>query len=143
MKKLFLFAIAGIMTVVVSAQEVKTIDFKGDFRSDFGIGTGITLGLVDPIDFTPSFNYYFGDNSNYWTIDCDFHYNFKVNAVELYPIAGICFFHGKNNTNIGADLGGGIAYRLNSEWTLKGELKYQSVKHWDDLYISIGLSYNL
>ena len=45
-------------------------------------------------------------------------------------------------TKIGADIGAGINYDLNNEWSLKAELKYQVIKNWDELYLSVGASYH-
>lgn len=144
MKKLFMLIMVFMLAIAASAQnfELKSLDMKGNFRSDFGMGVGVTMG-VDVFDFSPSYNYYFNSANNYWTIDADFHYNFIVaRDVKVYPIAGLAILNCDSSTKIGADLGCGVNYNLNREWSLKGELKYQVIKNWDDLYLSAGLSYH-
>ena len=144
MKKFLLMSMLCLLTIAASAQDfkIKSFDFKGNFRSDFGIGAGVTMG-VDVFDFVPSYNYYFNSDKNYWTIDADFHYNFfAARDVTIYPIAGLAILNVGDETKIGADLGCGVAYDLNSEWAIKAELKYQVIKNWDDLYLSVGTSYH-
>jgi len=144
MKKIFALTMVCMLSIAALAQnfKIKSFDVKGNFRSDFGIGAGVTMG-VDVFDFSPSYNYYFNSNSNYWTLDADFHYNFvAARDVAIYPIAGLALLSDGDVTKIGADIGAGINYDLNSEWSLKAELKYQVIKNWDELYLSVGASYH-
>ena len=104
----------------------------------------MTINLMVPhLDLAPSYNYYFRSGKNAWHIDADLHYNFDVAPlVELYPLGGVSYYYcGKGYA--GLNLGAGVTYNFAPEWALKSELKYQFVKHWDDLYVSIGVAYRL
>ena len=76
MKKLFLMAVMCVMTMSAMAQ-IKSVDVKANLRGDFGLGVGITMPILENIDFAPNFNYYFSDGTVF-TIDGDFHYNFEL-----------------------------------------------------------------
>lgn len=120
----------------------RTFDMKANLRSDFGIGVGVTMNMINPnIDFAPSYSYYFrGNDANAWHLDGDFHYNFFFPTVELYPLVGLTYFR-CGSGYFGVNMGGGVTYNFADEWALKSELKYQLVKHWDDLFFSVGISY--
>ena len=60
MKKLFMVALLCTMTVSAMAQ-IKSVDVKANLRGDFGIGAGITMPVLESIDFAPTFNYYFAE----------------------------------------------------------------------------------
>lgn len=142
MKRIFLLVFVCLLGIGTSAQIIRTFDVKANFRSDFGVGVGMTINLMVPhLDLTPSYNYYFRSGKNAWHIDADLHYNFDVAPlVELYPLGGVSYYYcGKGYA--GLNLGAGVTYNFAPEWALKSELKYQFVKHWDDLYVSIGVAY--
>ncbi len=141
MKKVFILAAIGLSSLAASAAGIRSIDFKGNLRSDFGLGLGLTLQLPQNFEFAPSLNYYFND-ANTLTIDGDFRYRFELpRNFSLYPIAGPVFFHADDYNKLGVNLGCGFAYDINSAWAIGAELKYQYVNDWDDLYLTIGASY--
>lgn len=135
-----------MMAIGASAQ-IKTIDVMGDLRGDGGIGAGITLGVTDKIDIAPRFNYYFckGD-ATMFTIDADFHYDFKLaDEWKIYPIVGAAFLHsgGKNidgESRLGVNLGIGGQYTLTEKIGIFLEGKYQWVNHYDDTYFTLGVN---
>ena len=142
MKKIMMLVVVCLMTLGASAQMIRTFDVKANLRSDFGFGFGMTVNLMTPhLDLAPSYNYYFRNGKNAWHLDADLHYNFDLAPqFELYPLGGVSYYYcGKGYA--GLNLGAGITYNFSSDWALKSELKYQFVKHWDDLYFSVGLSY--
>ncbi len=142
MKKICFLLFACIIGLEASAQMMRSFDAKANLRSDFGFGVGLTVNMMVPhLDIAPSYNYYFRDGKNAWHLDADLHYNFNIDPlVELYPLVGVsCFYCGKGYA--GLNLGAGVTYNFSSEWALKSELKYQFVKHWDDLFFSVGVSY--
>lgn len=147
MKKIFLMAVMCIMTITAMGQQIKSVEFKGNLRGDFGIGAGFTMPIFeDKIDFSPNFNYYFTDGTVF-TLDADFHYNFRMDQNwTLYPMAGLAWFHGsdkigKDYNKIGANLGGGARYDINSQWAAFVEAKYQWVTDFDDSFFTLGMSY--
>ena len=88
MKKIILMTVMCVMTLSAMAQ-IKSVDVKGNLRGDFGLGVGITMPILENIDFAPNFNYYFTDGTVF-TIDADFHYNFDLDQNwTLYPMIGL------------------------------------------------------
>lgn len=145
MKKLFLTALMCVLTMSTFAQ-IKSLEVKGNLRGDFGLGVGITMPVMDKIDFAPNFNYYFTDGTVF-TLDGDFHYNFDLNQEwTLYPLVGLAWFHasseiGNDYNKLGVNLGGGARYNINSQWSAFVEAKYQWVNDFDDSFFSLGVSY--
>ena len=138
MKKIFATLLLAVMTVAASAQ-VKSIDIKGNLRSDFGIGVGITADLTNNFEISPSFNYYFTDPS-YFHIDADFHYNIGLGSnFTLYPIVGATYFHADDYNKFGVDLGAGIKYDFTQKIAGFVEGKYQWIDGGDDSYFSLGI----
>ena len=138
MKKIFATLVLCAMTLASSAQ-VKSIDIKGNLRSDFGVGVGITANITNNFELSPSFNYYFTDD-NFFHIDADFHYNFGLgNNFTLYPIVGATYYHAEDFNKFGVDLGAGIKYDFTSRIAGFVEGKYQWVDGDDDSYFSLGI----
>ena len=73
MKKLFLTLLMCVSVFTVSAQ-LKTVDLRVGVRNTFGIGGGITIGILDFVDFAPNFNYFFTENGSTFSADADFQY---------------------------------------------------------------------
>lgn len=145
MKKLFLMAVMCVMTMSAMAQ-IKSVDVKANLRGDFGLGVGITMPILENIDFAPNFNYYFSDGTVF-TIDGDFHYNFKLDQNwTVYPMVGLLWFHwapeiGSDYNKIGANVGAGARYSINSQWSAFAEAKYQWVSDFDETFFSLGVNY--
>lgn len=148
MKKILFTLALCVMTLAASAQ-VKSIDIKGDLKSDFGVGVGITADLVKNLELAPSFNYYFVDNCTVGTIEADFHYDFQVaNNWNVYPIAGVALHYAKPknldaSTKLGVNLGVGTEYYVTPSVAAFVECKYQWVEHYDDTYFSLGVKFGI
>lgn len=145
MKKIFLTVMTCVMAMTASAQ-VKSVDFKANLRGDFGLGVGITTALNEKIDFAPSFNYYFNDGHDSFTIDGDFHYNFPLgNSFSAYPMVGAVLFHAKDFTKFGLNAGAGLNYDVNGKIGVFAEAKYQflfDAKGADDTFLTLGVHYS-
>ncbi len=140
-KKWISLVVVCFMTIYSSAQMMRAFDVKANFRGDFGFGVGLTMNVVDELDFAPSYNYYFRSGTNAWHLDADMHYNFKpIPLWRIYPLAGITYYRCEKG-RFGANLGAGCSYDFDMEWCVKAEMKYQVIKHWDDLFVSVGISY--
>ena len=88
MKKIILSMILCAVAFVAKAQ-IESVDFKSNFRSDFGVGAGITVDLGNDFEFSPSANLYFWDCGTHIDFEADFHYNIDLGKnFTLYPIAG-------------------------------------------------------
>lgn len=138
--------ILGIMAITASAQ-LKSVDLKADLRSNFGIGAGVSLGIVDKLDFAPTFNYYFIDGCTNFAIEADFKYNFNVcNNLNVYPLAGPVLSYvsagGFSDTDFGFDLGAGLSYDITKKLAVFGEWKYQYVGAGDN-YFAVGVKIGL
>ena len=150
MKKVILAALMCIVSVSSFAQvNFKSVEAKLNLRGDLGVGVGTTIGLQENLDIAPSFNAYFVDGGSCYTIDADFHYNFDLgNEFHAYPLAGLSLFHAGSNgfgvTKLGVNLGGGLDYDLNYNWTVFGEAKYQflfNADGSDDMFLALGVKY--
>lgn len=145
MKKIILMVVMCVMTLSAMAQ-IKSVEVKGNLRGDFGLGAGFTMPIVQQLDLAPSFNYYFGDGTVF-TVDADLHYNFDLDQNwTLYPLVGLAWFHASANigddyNKLGANLGGGARYNINSQWAAFAEAKYQWVTDFDDSFFTLGVSY--
>ncbi|MBO8476531.1 MAG: porin family protein [Bacteroidetes bacterium] len=141
MKKLFLTAMLVIAAITAQAAGLRQLDMRANLRSDFGLGVGVTFQLPKNFEVAPTLNYYFNDVHTL-TIDADFRYRFELpRNFDIYPLAGLVYFHCDDVNKIGLNIGGGFNYNINSSWAIGLELKYQYVDHWDDLYLSIGAAY--
>lgn len=132
MKKLFLTLLMCVSVFTVSAQ-LKTVDLRVGVRNTFGIGGGITIGVLDFVDFAPNFNYFFTENGSTFSADADFHYNIEIDDLwEIYPLVGGCLVHGRNRdgdgdtrNKLGTNVGGGVRYFLTDQVNVFGEIKHQ------------------
>ena len=113
MKKFLLIAVLCISTISAYASGLRSVDMRANLRSDLGLGIGLTFDL--PRNFS------------------------------IYPLAGILFFHTNHHDHgcnkVGLNIGGGFGYDINSNWNIGLEVKYQYVNDWDDVYLSLGVSY--
>jgi hypothetical protein len=143
MKKLFASALLAASVATASAQ-VQTLDFKGDLRSTFGLGVGITADLTDNIEFSPAANFYFDDVTNVQA-EADFHYKFDLgDDFTLYPLvgAGLDFNNAKDSKsdiNFLVNLGCGVKKDFTSKFAGFVECKYQWVGGHGDTYFSLGV----
>lgn len=151
MRKIIISFMLCVMSLTTSAQ-IKSLDLKGSLRSDFGLGAGITFGVLEYVDFAPSFTYYFPSDGTAFSVDTEFHYNIDVNdRIGLYPVIGGTIYHRNysqkaDRTKIGLNAGVGIRYFLTDQVSLIGEAKYQFLfmgDNLDDPVISVGISLNL
>lgn len=141
MKKLLFSALLALSAVAAHAAGLKQLDMRANLRSDFGLGLGLTFQLPQNFEAAPTLNYYFNDVHTL-TIDADFRYRFDLpRNFDIYPLAGLVYFHSDHVNKIGLNIGGGFSYNINSAWAIGLELKYQYVNHWDDLYLSLGAAY--
>lgn len=145
MRKVFLSVAMCAMVMAASAQ-IKSVDVKANMRSDFGLGIGITTALNEKIDFAPSFNYYFSEGANPFTIDADFHYNFGLaDSFTVYPMAGAVLFHVTDFTKFGLNVGAGARYDVNEKIGVFAEAKYQfliDANGADDTFFTLGVNYS-
>ena len=154
MKKIILSMILCAMAFVANAQ-VESIDIKGNFRSDFGLGVGLSADLGKNFEFSPNLNIYFWDGGTHLDLEGDFHYNIDLGKkFTFYPIVGgvICYvnpkdahdphgheIHYDSETNLGIDIGCGLKYDFSKSCAGFMDLKYQWVNGGDDTYFALGV----
>lgn len=160
MKKVFLSLALCAVAFAASAQ-LKSIDGRIDYIWDTGFGVGATIGITDQIEVAPSFALYFpgGDNS-LWTAGADAHYLLPefVEKLDLYPIAGIGFYHtsyeeayvandyeikyrDKSDNTVFINAGAGARYHFHEQWAAFAEVKYQLVDGWNHEFFTAGISF--
>jgi len=146
MKKLIILSF--IVTGCFLSAKAQDVALKGGLgyamQSDkMGVLLGARVGITNEIDLTGGFGLFFPDKyttgngnkvkSNIWMFDVDGHYNFTPgSAVKLYPLVGINFTTGMvkvndtktTNTEVGMNMGGGLAYSFSSKVDGFFELKY-------------------
>lgn len=151
MKKIIISFLLCVVSLTASAQ-IKSLDLKGSLRSDLGLGAGLTFGVLEYVDFAPSFTYFFLSDGTAFSIDGDFHYNVVVNdRIELFPVLGASVYHRNyghkaDKTKFGLNAGAGIRYYLTDQVSLIGEAKYQFLfggDGLDDPILNVGISLNL
>lgn len=144
MKKVILFAFVCVVSAMATAQSLRGLDVKASYGSEterYGVGAGMTLGVLGDLELCPAFNYYFKkDHTTLFDVDADFHYNFRIgNSLILYPLVGATYYNLRfeyDDTKeiegkFGANVGGGIGVYLMKELLLKAEVKYQFVEKPD------------
>jgi outer membrane immunogenic protein len=126
-----------------------------------GVLLGARVGLTPKIDLTGGFGLFFPDShtdnggnkykSNIWMFDVDGHYNFMPGGpVKLYPLVGINFTTFKSklndnkytNTEVGLNMGGGLAYSFTSKIDGFFEIKY-ILGNADQGMLGFGVFYKL
>ena len=167
MKKIILSMIFCAVAFVAKAQ-VESVDFKTNFRSDLGVGAGITADIGKDFEFSPSADFYFWDCGNHIDFEADFHYKIDLGKnFTLYPIAGgvLCYTNLKDGhvckhhphahphddkyydgkTNFGINIGCGIKYDFNKKIAGFIDTKYQWINEedhaYDETYLSIGVKF--
>ncbi len=140
MKKLLLICAVMLgFATSVSAQDNKmaagvqlNVGF-GDSYTNVGLGARYQYTLPKNFRVEGSFDYFFKkDGLSMWDINVDAHYVFKIgdNGWRLYPLVGLTILHQKvgswDDTDFGANYGGGCEYQFSDSWKAFTELKGQS-----------------
>jgi len=112
----------------------------GSFDGDFGAHArkDFMFGEVQQFEVVVQGGLY---NQNKWTgrFDADFHYIFTPDSsFRLYPLAGLNWAVQSKNNRLGANLGGGVTFDINSETRLFIEAKYVA-GDWDGFAFTGGI----
>ncbi len=159
MKKLFLAMLIAFVSIGAFAQENKvSVGAQLSYGSDHervGLGIKGQYGLIDNIRLEAAFNYFFKqDNISLYDLNVNVHYVIPITEqFSVYPLAGLTYMkasasvkeeglkYSVSNSKLGANLGVGAQYQLDSNWAIAGELKYQIIKDMSQLVPSIGVVY--
>lgn len=119
--------------------------------TNFGLGLKFQYGLTDHLRGEAEFTYWCESNSiSAFELAVNFHYMFDVvNRFQMYPIIGLGYGQPRCETNIGKvsydrflfNLGVGGEYEFSSHWVGTAELKYQYMKDFSRLPITVGIAY--
>lgn len=164
MKKLILVVATTLMSLTAFAQAGKiAAGVYGSYVSKdpglVGIGAKVQYNILDNVRPEASFTYFFEkDNYKSWEANVNVHYLFNLGAVNVYPLAGINYTHGKidfpsidlgdygsygggseSEGKIGANLGAGIEFPFTDSITLGAEAKYTINKLYDNGSLVVGL----
>lgn len=160
----FLLLLLALVALPLSAQQFqfKSVDVKLDLRGETGVGAGVTVGIGEQFEVAPSASFYFPDDyDQMYQIDLNVHYLLSriPGVYEVYPLVGVGMFHTsydvddvflglfnngshkESNNDFLVNLGGGARYHINSHFAVFLEEKYQLVRHYNNNFLSLGMSY--
>jgi outer membrane autotransporter barrel domain len=167
MKKLGLLVAAIIIsaTTVFAQKGEKSVGVNLGYGLDIEsvkIGANFKYNFTDEIRVAPSFDYFLKKNNvTMWAVNADANYLFNVaEGIKVYPLAGLALVgvsfdgfsydlgpgmsiesDGVSNTELGINLGAGADFRLTEVIDFNVEAKYQIVDNWNQLVLSVGVSY--
>lgn len=156
-RMVFVVAVAMLASVAYSQEKgdmsagVNVSYGTSDGFSNFGFGAKFRYNITDAIRVEPSATYFLEkDYTNMWDINANVHYLFPVaDKFVVYPLAGVTMMGVKvevlgfsdSESKFGANLGGGVDYKLTDNIDLNLEIKYQLVSDFDRPVFSIGGAY--
>lgn len=156
------FIIATCMMMLLGLSNVCAQQGKQAFGFGFGYGTEIeSLGIgvkyqyniTNELRLEPSFDYYFkNDGLSMFDFNANVHYLCPVSrSVKLYPLAGLTYtnwrwdaYDGYNLTKgkFGINLGAGVEFALDTNWTMNFEMRYQLISDFDQGVLNFGVAYS-
>jgi outer membrane protein X len=138
----------------------------GDDVTNFGIGAKFQYNVLDPLRLEGSFSYFLPKEYaagmmklNMWDISVNAHWLFSIgDKFSLYPLAGLGIFGTKakvemdlgelgnydtsaSDTSFGANIGGGVDFRVTESLILNLEAKYRIGGDWSRLLASAGVAF--
>lgn len=170
-KRVMMLAAAVMMACTMNAQQAGDLAIGGNLNyslhsdiKQFGIGAKMQYSVTDAIRIEPSFNYFFKkDYFSSWDVNINAHYVFNVAPKwNVYPLVGITLVGAKahlsdiaddwgdelgdavgdeSETRFGGNVGAGVEYLINDQWSIDFEAKYQIVSDIDRPVISLGVAY--
>lgn len=153
------------MSMTANAQEkgdmavgANVVFSSGDSYSNIGISAKFQYNILNPIRLEGSFTYFLKKNYiSMWDASVNAHYLFPLtDKITLYPLAGVGILGSKVNfseetamrdgvsassSEFGANIGGGIDFKLTDKFILNGEAKYKIGSTWNRLLLSAGVAY--
>lgn len=144
---------AGKMGVGLNLSVAPCLEKNGP--TNFDLGAKFQYNITDPIRLEAVLDYGFrSDGFDVFTIGVNGHYLFKLTEkFNFYPIAGFGYGHvgfktpfmagsyteGANRFYFNLGLGG--EYNINDNFAVDLELKYQYLKNYQRLPITLGVTY--
>lgn len=171
MKKIFIVMCMALVGLCASAQEkgdmavganlgVTPCLESGTSVTHFGIGAKFQYNVTDPIRLEAALDYGFkSKGADVFTLGVNAHYLFNLSdKLRVYPLAGVGYAHLSGGYSyVGDDydmvegtgsvskfllnIGAGIEYDITSKIAVNADIKYQYIKDFSRLPISIGVVY--
>lgn len=132
---------------------------SGTSVTNFGIGAKFQYNVSDPVRLEADLDYWFkSDGMDIFDISANIHYLFSAGSiVKIYPLVGIGyarvkatadFNYGGSDFSISAsanrfllNVGAGFQFAVSERVALGAEIKYQYIKDFSRIPISIGMTY--
>lgn len=154
----------GEMAVGVNLGVAPCLESGADL-TNFGIGAKFQYNLTAPIRLEAGINYGFKDKGmSVLDIAANAHYIFKVaDKINVYPLVGIGYARitadyvdydydyqsgemyessdSESTNKLLVNVGAGAEYAINDKLSVGAEIKYQYIKDFARLPISIGVTY--
>lgn len=121
---------------------------SGPKHTNFGIGAKVQYNVSNPVRLEADLEYWFKDNGlDVFDIAANVHYILPIRSkLHVYPLAGIGYARvGRDDFSVNRflfNLGAGAEYEITSNISAGFEIKYQFLKHYNRLPISIGATYH-
>lgn len=141
---------------------------KGISLTNDGIGVKFQFNVSDPIRVEANYNHWFMPMQDMFDISVNIHYllNLVNSKLVVYPLIGVGYSRGMDWANSDLDFGDfdyedyyddddesftpnkflfnvgiGVDYPVSNKFSVGAEIKYQYVKHYSTLPVSIGVTY--
>lgn len=165
MRKFIIAAIICIATSGIASAHKGQFSLGGNVVygtcvSNIGLGVKGQYEIINHLRAEASFNYYFKNSvkfgnvkSNYymWEFNANAHYVIPLSSkFDIYPLAGITVANLDNaddkayhaHTKVGANLGAGVDFNLNSHVSLNFAVKYTLISDLDQAVFGLGAVYH-
>ncbi len=127
----------------------------GTETESVGIGAKYQYNITNEIRIEPSMDYFFKNNGlSMFDINANVHYLVPIASnVKIYPLAGFTFtsWHqdlgigegfGASTSKFGVNLGAGMEFALDRNWSMNFEVKYQLISDLDQAVFNLGVAYS-
>ena len=127
----------------------------GTETESVGIGAKYQYNITNEIRIEPSMDYFFKNNGlSMFDINANVHYLVPIASnVKIYPLAGFTFtsWHqdlgigegfGVSTSRFGVNLGAGMEFALDRNWSMNFEIKYQLISDLDQAVFNLGVAYS-
>lgn len=145
-KRVFFFSFLAMLCVMnnVSAQKSKSIGVNAGvgFLEEFDfakVGVEFNLDVSNHFRFSPSVNYFFSSSVSAVSLEGDLSYVIQSSdRFEFFPIVGVGYLTG-DIEKFAFNVGMGMQYDLVNNFAINAKAKYQLVKDFNEIVLSIGV----
>lgn len=147
-----------MIVAAFTTQEAKAVDIAVGAGFNYatcfdqlGIGAKVQVGITPNWRIEPEVVYYFQNrNVSDFQINCNAHYVFNITSkFSIYPFAGLSYSSWSYDYNdktavsrFGANIGGGIEYRIINNIGLFAEERAQIISDFSQSMTSVGVKFH-